>query len=76
VHNIVKILQRDDGELVINPRWCLVYVRCGGETTFCTGEYFGESESDAKFECKAVKSGGITCESCLREIKLVKSIRL
>jgi len=76
-HLVVKIFSDDLGE----PRekefqfWHLVTSK-GGNQTFCEGEFFGRGESGCKFKIKEVEKGGITCPSCLNEIKEIKRIKL
>jgi hypothetical protein len=56
--------------------WCLVTPYAEGPQAFCTGEYFGYGEGgNSDFETKSAK-GGVTCEKCRDQIKLIKAVRL
>jgi len=71
--NIVKIIYDEDGEKVENPKWCLVISPDGANRTFCKGEVFGFGEGSAVYEDKI---GRVTCPKCIKEIKLIKSVKL
>lgn len=76
-HELVKITVDDDGDEKPDPKWCLVDpTNGGGPATMCTAEFFGYGESGCVYEIKAVKRGGITCEDCLKKIRLIKAIKL
>ena len=75
-HTIIKITINHDGEEVESPKWCLSVNAAGEDATFCTGEYFGNHDSDCTTTVKHVERGGITCPDCLQKIKAIKAIRL
>lgn len=76
-HEVVKLLSDDDGATYNDPKWCLVDPGNGcGQATLCTGEYFGDGESNCTYEIKVVSRGGVTCQKCLRNLKLYKGIKL
>lgn len=75
-HELVKILSDDDFEKIENPKWHLIVTISGSNATLCTGEFFGEGESNVIYENKIVKRGGITCRKCLEQLKELKSIKL
>ena len=77
MHELVKIFSDDDGITVDNPVWHLVDpTNKGGPASLCQAEYFGEGESACTYETKVVTRGGITCKSCLDDIKTIKAIKL
>lgn len=77
MHQLVKLLFNDDGVEIDNPPWCLVDpANRQGPSTLCSGEFFGEGESNCIYEEKNMIRGGITCVQCLSDIRCYKSIRL
>ncbi len=76
MNRLVMLLTDDDGREYATPVWHLIDVNGGGYTTFCSGEYFGEGESNCKYRLKEVKRGGITCPRCLEKIKAIKEVKL
>lgn len=75
-HTVVKILTSDQGEKYDKPKWHLVTEIAGGNATLCGGEYFGSGESGCDYKVKRVDKGGITCEDCLKEIRIIKALKL
>lgn len=73
---LVKILSSDDGEVRIDPVWCLISPNPTGAQTLCQGEFFGYGESGCEYETKEVKKGGITCPRCIDHIKQIKAVKL
>lgn len=73
---LVKITVHDDGVKEQKPKWCLAIHKAGGWQTLCTGEFYGIGESSCKYLEKKSAKGGITCQSCLDEIKFFKAIKL
>ena len=59
---LVRIITDDDGQKTSNPNdWHLVDpANHQGAATLCSGEFFGEAESNCTFDTKEVKRGGIT----------------
>lgn len=70
---VVKIKVDDRGERRKFAKWCYVHEVAGGNTAFCTGEYFGIGESGCIYETKV---GKITCPKCLSIIKTIKKVKL
>lgn len=82
MHDVFKMTVSEDGENM--PHGDLWHA--GGSdgyapTLLCTGEVFDEhgtldAEGFAKCISKTVKRGGITCPSCMNQIKSIKAIKL
>ena len=73
------MITKDEDENTVpesDRKWCLCIDKMGSPMTLCTGEVFGAGEGAAEGDIKIVKRGGITCLSCLAEIRHMKSIRL
>jgi len=70
---VVKIIRDEDGSKILYAKWCYVHVICGGNASFCTGQYFGIGESRCEY---ISKQGKITCPDCIEKIKEIKSIAL
>ncbi len=76
-HSLVKVLVNDDGVTIKEPVWHLLDPGSwDASRTLCGGEAFGTGESNVKYEYKTVKRGGITCRTCLEQLKSYKSIEL
>jgi hypothetical protein len=76
MHQVVMITKNKYGVHVENPKWCLVDpTNSDGMATLCNQEYFG-SYGHADGDVAKVLHGGITCKSCLNDLKVLKSIRL
>lgn len=75
MNKLVKIVTDEDGQ-PREPVWHAITFPDGAERTLCGGEVFGMGESDAQYEVKKVKRGGITCQMCMRHIRHIKSIKL
>jgi len=75
-HELVKLLSDDDKEPYDDPKWCVVDPLNTDPATLCTGEYFGEGQSDCTYETKTVKRGGITCNRCLAKLRWAKGVKL
>ncbi len=77
-HFVVKLLSDDDGVDYDKDQqvWHYSGESTGDPCVLCSGEYFGEGQSNCKFIEKRVKRGGITCKKCLRIIKEYKAIKL
>lgn len=78
MNHLVKIQIRDMGDRVDkdNQVWCLVLDGGSGRRAACSGEYFGDGESDCVYIEKSVKRGGIDCCACLALIKSIKGVKL
>lgn len=78
MHTLIKIIRDDDGFLVENRQWHLVDPAHDvmGDMVFCTGEFFGGSESAVEFKTKIVDSGGIQCERCKNRLKVYRDVCL
>jgi len=76
MHELVKLLTDDDREVYHNPQWHIIDDFGSDPATLCTGEYFGEGQSECTYELKVVKRGGVTCQACLAKAKWLKSFRL
>ncbi len=77
MNTLVRIIQDDDGAETFNQDWHLVDpVNNQGPAALCTQEFYGFGESDCVFEEKTVERGGVTCENCLRRIRIYKAIKL
>lgn len=75
VNNLVKFITNDDGDAV-DDSWHLVSEACASPCKLCTSEVYGYGEGKATFELKTVERGGITCEDCLTDIKILKAVKL
>ena len=74
-NSLVKLVINEDGEKT-SQDWHLAMIAAGSMTLFCTGEFYGEGEGNARGVEKTVKRGGITCENCLGKIKEIKKVKL
>lgn len=79
MNQLVKMLIDDDCETIPikEQKWCLVSPNPISDTprTLCKGEVL-DSDTDAVWESKSVKKGGITCESCVKIVKAFKAVKL
>ena len=83
-NTLVCLIMDDDGnDLTIdqdgNPTpkvWHLSWPDGGGDMVFCTGEFYGYGEGNARGEEKRVSRGGITCEDCRKQIMDIKGVKL
>lgn len=74
INEVVKLFTDDDGGKYHNKYWHLVDpANPQGTALLCTGEFFGEGESGAKYE---TKDGKITCPDCISILKIYKAIKL
>jgi hypothetical protein len=77
-HKLVKIVVNEEGDTVEKEDqvWCLVTEFSGSCRCFCDGQVIGYGESFSKYEEKEVQKGGVTCKSCIKNIKFIKSVKL
>ena len=78
MNHLVRIISDDDGEEQDNKNdWHLVDPgnQCG-PATLCTGEFFGEGESNWVFKTKQQLKGGVTCPECIKKIKIYQGVKL
>ena len=75
---LVKVFRDDDGDRVLFPVWHLDDPEAPGVwgQVFCTGEVYGEAESDVVYERKITKRGGIECERCMEKLRAYKRVKL
>ena len=73
-HEVVKFKTDDDGTTVHFDKWHLSVNSGGSKNKLCTGEVYGIGESAATFVSKIVSTNGVTCESCLTEIRYFKNL--
>lgn len=74
-HNLVKILNHDNGDDPDNDDWHMIDNFGDTQRVLCTGEAY-DGSSSLELKHKTVKRGGISCESCLDVVKFYKSIKL
>ena len=65
----VKITEID-GKKTLDRKWHYLFYVGGADTAFCTGQVFRYGDIDAKYE---EKDGKVTCEKCIKLIKLIKA---
>jgi hypothetical protein len=76
-HLIVQLTIDEDGNSYpYGETWHLVTPYADGNQIFCSGEYFGLGEGNARGKLKKVLKGGITCQNCLSKIKDIRAVKL
>jgi len=74
--HLVKIVANEDGDPVEYPKWCLSEQQGDSYRTICSGEVYGIGEGSAEYEYKTGFGRDITCQRCLRILKLHHEIKL
>jgi len=74
-HQVILQTMTFDGEPEEFTPWHLLSNGEGDQTIFCTGEFVVDLEDQGR-KIKTVERGGITCERCLSQIRLIKNIKL
>lgn len=75
MNSLVKIIQDENGEKIVRPKWHLIVLFDGSPRTFCSGEAFGFGESSVVYETKEA-TRGITCDKCKDNIRRIKKAKL
>ena len=71
-----KITVTDDGEVIKDPKWCVVAFAQDTIRSLCTGDAL-DGMSNAEYVVEdASKKGSITCPDCIDILKHYKSFKL
>lgn len=75
MNHLAKIIVLDNGEVVKNPKWCMVDPTGDTPRTVCSGDAL-DSADKTEYAEKVTKRGGVQCDKCIEVINYFKSIKL